>query len=54
VSKYRKFWAAAVAALGVIVEQAILHGQAQEIATTVLAVAGAVGVYLFPNDAQEG
>ena len=49
-SKYRKFYAAAVAALAVVVAQGVLHGTAQTVATTVLSVLGAVSVYLFPND----
>lgn len=52
-ASYRKALAALAAALGVIVSSGLLHGTALAITNVVIAVIGAVAVYLVPNEPLE-
>ncbi|HET6917275.1 MAG TPA: hypothetical protein VFH56_14370 [Acidimicrobiales bacterium] len=48
-AKYRKFYLAAVAAVGVIVASGLLTGKVEMIVNTIIAAVGAASVYVFPN-----
>ena len=48
-SKYAKFYAAAVAAAGVVASSGLLHGTAELVLNTVIAAVGAALVGLLPN-----
>jgi len=48
--KYRKFYAAAAAALAVIASSGLLTGRAELVLNTLIAAVGAAAVYLLPNE----
>jgi hypothetical protein len=48
-SKYAKFYAAALAFAGVVASSGLLHGTAELVLNTVIAAVGAALVLLVPN-----
>lgn len=48
-SKYSKFYAASLAAAGVVASSGLLHGTAELVLNTVIAAVGAALVLLVPN-----
>lgn len=53
-AKYRKFWAAAIAAAGIVATSGLLEGKTLLVMNTIIAAAGAAGVYLFKNEDGNG